>query len=139
MREMKVIVSEMLQTEFLKPLSISVSSVKRAIENPDSREELKLPGDTMVLFFFKRAPDTLGYMGLLAIARPIRLGLEVDAVYRIPKGLSQFEHTATPLDLLRALAQQFGFPIQIGEQMSSFVLTEKIPVPANGSVLMPTV
>jgi hypothetical protein len=108
----------------LTGIAVSKEHARQTIERPDRTEVFRQDGDDMELRFFVRAiPGSRAHTSILAYGRvddASRDTLTVLNAFRYYPDLCEDSGAQRPTDLLRAIAERFGFEIEIQGRCTRF-------------------
>lgn len=122
---MATVYTQLFRKECEGRLGITRDLVRDTIAQPDKEQRLASQGLTLIMYS-KKFPKSDDF--LVVNTHVQGQDLMVDLAFRAKKALVEEAKTASPFQLMQALALKFGLPIKVGDRESRFIYNEVIPV-----------
>ncbi|HZL36325.1 MAG TPA: hypothetical protein VFC78_13485 [Tepidisphaeraceae bacterium] len=137
---MKTIIPDALRDRFLKPFGIDEAEVHYVARHPRQTAAVAMGDVTQTVALFAGWPiGKAGGFGLLLGGRLRDDDFKVTLAFKVPPDIAGDDAMNPPLQMLAALAEQFGMPIEIGKRVSKFIVSERIKVESLTSLKLPDI
>lgn len=137
---MNIIITDELRQQCLLPFGISEADVAFVAEHPEQSEAISMGGSNQTTALFAGWPSsTPREFPILLSGKLSGEDYAVNMAFKIPADIAGTELVASPLEMLRGLAERFGLYVGIGDRMAKFLVSERIKVASYESITMPIV